>query len=649
VIGRETEIERVIQVLCRRKKNNPVLIGEPGVGKTAIVESLATKIVENKVPEILRNMRVVALDLAAIVAGTKYRGQFEERLKAIINEIRDAHSVIVFIDELHTIVGAGGAEGAIDASNMLKPALARGELQCIGATTLDEYRKYIEKDGALERRFQPIMISPPTADETIEIIKGLRDKYEAHHRVRITDDAVVAAARLSERYIKDRYLPDKAIDVVDEAGARARLSVTSVPPDIRELEGKLDKLIVDKESYIKKQDFENAARIRDREREMRARLEEIRKNWKQAADGTDVKVDAEDIAYVVSRMTGVPIVKLEEEESKKLLRMEDELRKRIVGQDEALAAVSKAIRRGRAGLKDPRRPIGSFFFLGPTGVGKTELARALAEFMFGDENSMVRIDMSEYMEKFAVSRLMGAPPGYVGYEEGGQLTERVRRRPYSVVLLDEIEKAHPDVFNIMLQVLEDGQLTDSFGRAVDFKNCVIIMTSNVGARAIRGGVSLGFQREDGEETYDRMKDKVMGELKRTFNPEFLNRVDEIIVFRSLGLAEIEQIVDILLLEVEDRIGSYGLSLAMSPEARQLLIEKGYDPSLGARPLRRTIQRLLEDPLAEEVLKGTFKPGSIIKVCRKQDVLGFECKSKPKKEKVGCTRTKESEVEEKELE
>jgi ATP-dependent Clp protease ATP-binding subunit ClpC len=649
VIGRDNEIERVIQVLCRRKKNNPVLIGEPGVGKTAIVESLATKIVDNKVPEILRSMRVVALDLAAIVAGTKYRGQFEERLKSIINEIRDVHNIIVFIDELHTIVGAGGAEGAIDASNMLKPALARGEMQCIGATTLDEYRKYIEKDGALERRFQPIMVSPPTVEETIEIIRGLRDKYEAHHRVRITDEAVVAAARLSERYIKDRYLPDKAIDVIDEAGARARLSVTSVPPDIRELEGKLDKLIVDKESFIKKQDFENAARVRDRERELRSRLEEIRKNWKQAADGTDVKVDADDVAYIVSRMTGVPLIKLEEEESKKLLRMEDELRKRVVGQDEGLGAVSKAIRRGRAGLKDPRRPIGSFFFLGPTGVGKTELARALAEFMFGDENSMVRIDMSEYMEKFAVSRLMGAPPGYVGYEEGGQLTERVRRRPYSVVLLDEIEKAHPDVFNIMLQVLEDGQLTDSFGRAVDFKNCVIIMTSNVGTRTIKGGISLGFHRDDAAETYDHMKDKVLAELKHTFNPEFLNRIDEIIVFHSLGLPEIEKIVDILLAEVEERVSAYGLSLAMTPEARQLLIEKGYDPSLGARPLRRTIQRLLEDPLAEEVLRGTFKSGSIIKVCRKKDVLTFECRPKPKKEKVGCARTKESELEEKELE
>jgi len=649
VIGREVEIERVVQVLCRRKKNNPVLIGEPGVGKTAIVESLATKIVDNKVPEILRNMRVVALDLAAIVAGTKYRGQFEERLKSIINEIRDVHNIIVFIDELHTIVGAGGAEGAIDASNMLKPALARGELQCIGATTLDEYRKYIEKDGALERRFQPIMVSPPTVEETIEIIRGLRDKYEAHHRVRITDEAVVAASRLSERYIKDRYLPDKAIDVVDEAGARARLSVTSVPPDIRELEGKLDKLIVDKESFIKKQDFENAARVRDRERELRARLDEIRKNWKQAADGTDVKVDADDVAYIVSRMTGVPLIKLEEEESKKLLRMEDELRKRVVGQDEGLGAVSKAIRRGRAGLKDPRRPIGSFFFLGPTGVGKTELARALAEFLFGDENSMVRIDMSEYMEKFAVSRLMGAPPGYVGYEEGGQLTERVRRRPYSVVLLDEIEKAHPDVFNIMLQVLEDGQLTDSFGRAVDFKNCVIIMTSNVGTRTIKGGTSLGFQRDDAAETHEHMKDKVLAELKHTFNPEFLNRIDEIIVFRSLGLPEIEKIVDILLAEVEERVSGYGLSLAMTPEARQLLIEKGYDPSLGARPLRRTIQRLLEDPLAEEVLRGTFKAGSIIKVCRKKDVLTFECRPKPRKEKVGCARTKENELEEKELE
>ncbi len=647
VIGREVEIERVIQVLCRRKKNNPVLIGEPGVGKTAIVEGLATKIVEGRVPEILRDMRVVALDLAAIVAGTKYRGQFEERLKAIINEIREAHSVIIFIDELHTIVGAGGAEGAIDASNMLKPALARGELQTIGATTLDEYRKYIEKDGALERRFQPIMISPPTVEETIEIIKGLRDKYEAHHRVRITDEAIIAAVRLSDRYVKDRYLPDKAIDVVDEAGARARLSVSSVPPDIRELERKIEKLAAEKESFIRKQDFENAARIRDRERELKAKLDEIKGSWRQISDGADVKVEAEDVAYIVSRMTGIPITKLEEEESRKLLRMEDELRKRIVGQDEALKAVSKAIRRGRAGLKDPRRPIGSFFFLGPTGVGKTELARALAEFLFGDENAMVRIDMSEYMEKFAVSRLVGAPPGYVGYEEGGQLTEKVRRRPYSVVLLDEIEKAHPDVFNILLQVLEDGQLTDSFGRVVDFKNCVVIMTSNVGTRRIKGGTSLGFHRTESDESYERMRDKVLDELKRTFNPEFLNRVDEIIVFRPLGIPEIKKIVDILLAEVEGRLEAYGLKLIVAPEAKDLLIEKGYDPALGARPLRRTIQRLLEDPLAEEVLKGTFKSGSTIKACRNQDVLTFECKSKSKKEKVACSKSKEKDVDKKE--
>ncbi|MGQ9602969.1 MAG: ATP-dependent Clp protease ATP-binding subunit [bacterium] len=644
VIGREAEIERVIQVLCRRKKNNPVLIGEPGVGKTAIVEGLAARIVEKKVPEILRNMRVVALDLAAIVAGTKYRGQFEERLKAIINEIREAHNVIVFIDELHTIVGAGGAEGAIDASNMLKPALARGELQTIGATTLDEYRKHIEKDGALERRFQPIMVSPPTVEETIEIIKGLRDKYEAHHRVRITDEAIVAAARLSDRYVKDRYLPDKAIDVVDEAGARARLSVSSVPPDIRELEKKIEKLSAEKESFIRKQDFENAARVRDRERELKAKLEEIKRNWKQNAEGAEVKVEAEDVAYIISRMTGIPITRLEEEESKKLLRMEAELRKRIVGQDEALGAVSKAIRRGRAGLKDPRRPIGSFFFLGPTGVGKTELARALAEFLFGDENAMIRIDMSEYMEKFTVSRLVGAPPGYVGYEEGGQLTEKVRRRPYSVVLLDEIEKAHPDVFNILLQVLEDGQLTDSFGRVVDFKNCVVIMTSNVGTRKIKSGGALGFQREDEEETYERMKEKVLEELKRTFNPEFLNRVDEIIVFRQLGIPEIQKIVDILLAEVEQRLDSYGLKLMVADEAKELLIEKGYDPALGARPLRRTIQRLLEDPLAEEVLKGTFKAGSTIRACRSGDKLIFECKPKQKREKVACAKSKDKEIE-----
>ena len=648
VIGREVEIERVIQVLCRRKKNNPVLIGEPGVGKTAIVEGLSTKIIENKVPELLRTMRVVALDLAAIVAGTKYRGQFEERLKAIINEIKDVNNIIIFIDELHTIVGAGGAEGAIDASNMLKPALARGELQCIGATTMDEYRKYIEKDGALERRFQPIMVSPPSVEETIEIIKGLRDKYEAHHRVRITDDAIVSAASLADRYIKDRYLPDKAIDVIDEAGARARLSVSSVPPDVRDLEGKLGSLVAEKESYIRKQDFENAARIRDREREVRGELEDVKKDWKQATDGVDVKVDGESVGFIVARMTGIPVVRIKEEESAKLLRMEDELRKRIVGQDEALTAISKAIRRGRAGLKDPRRPIGSFFFLGPTGVGKTELARALTEFMFGDESSLIRIDMSEYMEKFSVSRLVGAPPGYVGYEEGGQLTEKVRRRPYSVILLDEIEKAHPEVFNILLQVLEDGQLTDSFGRTVDFKNCVVIMTSNVGTRRIKSSGSMGFHRDDVELGHMQMKDKVLEELKRTFNPEFLNRVDEIIVFRSLGMPEIEKIIEILLAEVQERVKSYGITLKLTSEAKQLLMEKGFDPSLGARPLRRTIQRYLEDPLAEEVLKGGYGPGSAVKVCRKKDALSFECKAEASKEKVACSESKEKELEEKEL-
>ncbi len=648
VIGRELEIERVIQVLCRRKKNNPVLIGEPGVGKTAIVEGLSTKIIENKVPELLRTMRVVALDLAAIVAGTKYRGQFEERLKAIINEIKDVSNVIIFIDELHTIVGAGGAEGAIDASNMLKPALARGELQCIGATTMDEYRKYIEKDGALERRFQPIMVSPPSVEETIEIIKGLRDKYEAHHRVRITDDAIVAAAGLADRYIKDRSLPDKAIDVIDEAGARARLSVSSVPPDVRELEARLAGLVAEKESYIRKQDFENAAHIRDREREIRSELDDVKKNWKQATDGADVKVDGEAVGFIVARMTGIPVVRIKEEESAKLLRMEDELRRRIVGQDEALGAISKAIRRGRAGLKDPRRPIGSFIFLGPTGVGKTELARALAEFLFGDESSLIRIDMSEYMEKFSVSRLVGAPPGYVGYEEGGQLTEKVRRRPYSVILLDEIEKAHPEVFNILLQVLEDGQLTDSFGRTVDFKNCVVIMTSNVGTRRIKSTGSMGFHRDDAELNHQQMKDKVLEELKRTFNPEFLNRVDEIIVFRSLGMPEIEQIIEILLAEVQKRVKSYGLALTLTSEAKQLLIERGFDPALGARPLRRTIQRYLEDPLAEEVLKGGYGPGSVVKVCRKKDTLSFECRTEASKEKVACSESKENELEEKEL-
>src|SRR5512132_217781 len=544
VIGRENEIERVIQVLSRRKKNNPILIGEPGVGKTAIAEGLAERIVENRVPETLKDKRIVTLDLAAVVAGTKYRGQFEERLKAVMNEIRESKDTIIFIDELHTIVGAGGAEGAIDASNMLKPALARGELQCIGATTLDEFRKYIEKDGALERRFQPIMVDPPSVDETIQIIMGLRDKYEAHHGSKYTDDAIVAAVKLADRYINDRFLPDKAIDVIDEAGACARLSMSAIPSEVRELEKQVEEVAKEKEASIQQQEFEKAARFRDKEKELRAKLREHKKNWNEIKHETEVKVDADLIAQVISRMTGIPISRIEEKESEKLLRMEDELRKSIVGQDEAVAAVSRAIRRNRAGLRDPRRPIGSFIFLGPTGVGKTELARVLARFLFDDPDALIRIDMSEYMEKFSVSRLIGAPPGYVGHEEGGQLTEKVRRKPYSVVLLDEIEKAHPDVFNILLQVLEDGQLTDSLKRKVNFKNTVLIMTSNIGARLIRGQGKMGFQRADADVSYGQMKNTVMDEVRKVFNPEFLNRIDEVIVFHPLEKFHMEKIVDI---------------------------------------------------------------------------------------------------------
>ncbi|MDI6807978.1 MAG: ATP-dependent Clp protease ATP-binding subunit [Candidatus Eisenbacteria bacterium] len=623
IIGRNSEIERVIQVLSRRKKNNPVLIGEPGVGKTAIAEGLAERIVENKVPETLKDKRIVTLDLAAVVAGTKYRGQFEERLKAVMNEIRESKNSIIFIDELHTIVGAGGAEGAIDASNMLKPALARGELQCIGATTLDDYRKYIEKDGALERRFQPIMVDPPTVEETIQIIMGLRDRYEAHHKVKITDEAVVAAAKLSDRYISDRFLPDKAIDVIDEAGSRAMLSVSTVPQEVKEIEKKVDELTKEKESAIQAQEFERAARLRDKEKELRAKLKEVKKNWDSSKLDREAKVNGEDIARIVAVMTGIPISRLEEEESSRLLRMEDELRKRIIGQDEALSAISKAIRRNRAGLRDPRRPIGSFIFLGPTGVGKTELARVLAKFLFNDEDALIRIDMSEYMEKFAISRLVGAPPGYVGYEEGGQLTEKVRRKPYSVVLLDEIEKAHPDVFNILLQVLDDGQLTDSFKRKVNFKNTVLIMTSNLGTRRIKSGVSMGFQKTDERATYDQMREMVLDEMKRVFNPEFLNRIDDTIVFRSLGRPEMEQILHILISEVNERLNGQKVRLSLNDSAMKFLIEKGFDPVLGARPLKRAIQRLIEDPIAELILRKGISDDSLISVDLKEGELVFE--------------------------
>ncbi len=623
VIGREKEIERVVQVLSRRKKNNPVLIGEPGVGKTAIAEGLAQRIISAQVPESLKNKRIVTLDLAAVVAGTKYRGQFEERLKTVMNEIRESKETVIFIDELHTIVGAGGAEGAIDASNMLKPALARGELQCIGATTLDEYRKYIEKDGALERRFQPVMVDQPSIDDTIQILMGLRDKYEAHHGVKVTDGAIVQAVKLADRYMNDRFFPDKAIDVIDEACARARLSVSTVPSEIHDLEKKLEEVVKEKEAAIRGQEYEKAARLRDKEKDLRSRRNDLKKSWSESKRDQSVQVDEDLIAAVLSIMTGIPVVKLAAEESDKLLRMEEELKKRVVGQDEAVSAVSRAVRRNRVGLRDPKRPIGSFIFLGPTGVGKTELARALATYLFDNESALIRIDMSEYMEKFSVSRLVGAPPGYVGYEEGGQLTEKVRRKPYSVVLLDEVEKAHPDVFNVLLQVLDDGVLTDSSRRRVDFKNTVIIMTSNLGGRQIiSGGQKLGFKQRDEAQQFSAIKSTVHDELKRTFNPEFLNRIDDVIVFRGLVRDDMKEIVNILLGQFSGRLKLQDITLELTPEATELLIDKGFDPTLGARPLKRAIQRLLEDPFADFILKGQIPPGTNVKVTRKDDQLDF---------------------------
>ncbi|WP_026688654.1 ATP-dependent protease ATP-binding subunit ClpC [Alteribacter aurantiacus] len=613
VIGRSKEIERVIQVLSRRTKNNPVLIGEPGVGKTAIAEGLAQQIVNNEVPETLRNKRVMTLDMGTVVAGTKYRGEFEDRLKKVMEEIRQANNVILFIDELHTLIGAGGAEGAIDASNILKPSLARGELQCIGATTLDEYRKYIEKDAALERRFQPIRVEEPTNDESIQILKGLRDRYEAHHRVTITDDAIDAAVKLSDRYIADRFLPDKAIDLIDEAASKVRLRSYTAPPNLKELEQKLEETRKEKDAAVQSQEFEKAASLRDSEQRVREELEAMKKEWKEKQGQENSEVTTEDIALVVASWTGIPVSKLAEEETERLLKMEEILHNRVIGQEEAVKAVSKAIRRARAGLKDPKRPIGSFIFLGPTGVGKTELARAVAESLFGDEDSIIRIDMSEFMEKHTTSRLVGSPPGYVGHEEGGQLTEKVRRKPYSVILLDEIEKAHPEVFNILLQVLEDGFLTDSKGRRVDFRNTAIIMTSNVGASTLRQSKSMGFTAERDGENYKDMKGKVMSELKKAFRPEFLNRIDETIVFHSLERVHIKEIVTLMADQLTKRLNEQEIGFEISEEAKLKIADEGYDPDYGARPLRRALQKQVEDRLSEELLRGNIHKGQNVKL------------------------------------
>ena len=623
VIGRKDEIERVIQILCRRTKNNPVLLGEAGVGKTAIVEGLAQEIAAGDVPELLRDKRVITLDLALMVAGTKYRGQFEERIKAVMDEIRRSKNVILFIDELHTIVGAGSAEGAMDASNIIKPALSRGELQCVGATTLNEYRKYIEKDAALERRFQTVKVEAPTIEEAAQILRGLRPKYEAHHKAKLTDEALDAAVRLSDRYLTGRFLPDKAIDVMDEAGARARINAMTRPPDVKEIEKEIETIRNDKEAAIKAQDFEKAAALRDSEKQAKDKLERILDEWRERREEQEVVVTAEDIMHIVSKWTGVPLNRMEEKEAQKLLKMEDELKQRVIGQDEAVVAISKALRRSRADLKDPRRPIGSFIFLGPTGVGKTFLARALAEFMFGDADALIQIDMSEYMEKFTASRLIGSPPGYVGYEEGGQLSEAVRRRPYSVVLFDEVEKAHPDVMHLLLQILEEGKITDSLGRKIDFRNTIIIMTSNVGAELIKRQTSMGFGAVAGHETYEAMREKIMEESKRTFKPEFLNRLDDMIVFHTLERESLAKIVELEVAKVVERIRAKDIKVHLDPSAVEFLIEKGYDPTYGARPMRRAVEKHLEDPLAEELLRSNIKQGDTLDVIAVGEHLTFK--------------------------